>query len=29
MVAGVLGRILYEPSSIIETVIVDEKRVAI
>jgi len=28
MVAGFVGRILYEPSSIIETVVIDEKRVA-
>ena len=29
MIAGVVGRILYEPSSIIETVVVDEKRVSV
>ncbi len=28
MIAGVIGRMLYEPSSIIETVVIDEKRVA-
>ena len=28
MIAGVIGRILYEPSSMVETVVVDEKRVA-
>lgn len=28
MVAGVIGRILYEPSSIMETIVVDEGRVA-
>jgi len=27
-IAGVVGRILYEPSSIIETVVIDEKWVA-
>jgi aquaporin Z len=28
MVAGFLGRILYEPSSIAQTVVIDEKRAA-
>ncbi len=28
LIAGVVGRILYEPSSMIETVVIDEKRVA-
>ncbi len=28
MIAGVVGRILYEPSSVIETVVVDEMRAA-
>lgn len=28
LIAGVVGRILYEPSSMIETVVTDEKRVA-
>ena len=28
MLAGVIGRILYEPSSIVETIVTDEKRVA-
>ena len=28
MLAGAIGRILYEPSSIVETIVTDEKRVA-
>jgi len=28
MIAGFVGRMLYEPSSIAETVVIDEKRVA-
>lgn len=28
MVAGLLGRILYEPSSMVQTIVVDEERVA-
>ena len=29
MIAGAIGRVLYEPSSMVETVVVDEKRVAL
>ncbi len=29
MIAGAIGRVLYEPSSMVETVVVDEKRVSV
>ena len=28
LIAGVIGRILYEPSSMVQTIVVDEERIA-